>query len=72
MFRQGELFERPKRNRRGWTELDKIRRRIAKLEKRCSDGDATALDMERILKLKELLARREEEAKQKWKNSCGS
>lgn len=72
-MRQGELFGRPEPRRvRAWTELDRVRRRLGRLERRQEEGSVTTQEIEEIPRLRALLRSREAEARAKWKNSFKS
>ncbi len=60
-----------RQRQRGWTELDKLRRRLERLEKKVSDGDYTEKDIEALSKLWTLLGERYSEARVKWAKSFG-
>lgn len=71
---EGSLFpdDPPeKRRRRGWTALDRLRRRIERMNQRIARTGGTERDLERRDRLAGQIARREEEAKRKWKRSFG-
>lgn len=69
---QGDLFGPNKtRSPRGWTELDKIRRRYATLDKKIKSGEYSVGDMEEFSNLKAQIAQRENEARAKWERSFG-
>lgn len=62
----------PKRTRqRGWTELDKLRLRLERLEKKVAEGDYTEKDMDALAKLWTLLGERYTEARVKWAKAFG-
>jgi len=71
MARQSDLFGARVSTPRGWTELDKVRARIQRLEKKADQGDFTAEDLEDLRDLRQTLSARELEASEKWKRSCG-
>ncbi len=66
---QGDLFGKKIRAPRGWTELDKLRRRYALIEKRVKSGDYNSDDLEEFEILKDQIEQRELEAKEKWERS---
>ena len=66
---QGDLFGQKTRTPRGWTELDKLRRRYALVEKRMKSGDYNSEDLEEFELLKQQIEQRELEAKAKWEQS---
>ncbi len=66
---QGDLFGQKARTPRGWTELDKLRRRYAALEKRIKSGDYGSEDLEDFASLTEQIETREKEARDKWDRS---
>lgn len=68
---QGDLFGKKKRTTRGWTELDKIRRRVSYLEKKVFSGDFTSAQMDELATLQVQIKFREKEAKEKWEKSFG-
>jgi hypothetical protein len=68
---QGDLFGPKKRTPRGWTELDKLRRRFAILEKRVASGEFSSNEMEELSNLRAQITLRENEAKAKWEKSFG-
>lgn len=69
---QGDLFG-PKKTRtpRGWTELDRIRRRVSFLEKKVWSGDFTSAQMDELTTLQVQIKARENEAREKWEKSFG-
>ncbi len=69
---QGDLFGKSQPTPRGWTELDKLRRRYASLEKRIVSGEYDAEDADEFHQLKETILEREKEARGKWTQSFGS
>jgi hypothetical protein len=66
----GPLLPRRKRAR-GWTELDRIRTRYAKLSQLVADGEANERQMEEASRLRILIIDRENEARVKWAKSFG-
>jgi|KBSSwiStaDraftv2_1062776.scaffolds.fasta_scaffold03148_31 hypothetical protein len=66
---QGDLFGKKARTPRGWTELDKIRRRYATLEKKVAAGDYTSEEREEHSALGVQIKLRENEAREKWERS---
>jgi hypothetical protein len=72
-MKQGELFERPKRRRRRtWTELDRARRRLQRLERLFMEGSANQKQIDELPRAREALANEEKKAREKWKNCFGS
>ncbi len=72
MFEQGDLFGKArKRTPRGWTELDKLRRRYTALEKKIKSGDYKSDELEELENLKAKIVLRENEARAKWERSFG-
>jgi len=71
---QGELPGMPKKRRkdRAWSDLDRARGRVERLERRYSDGSASVKEMEELPIAKEKLKRLEEEVRDKWKKCFGS
>jgi hypothetical protein len=57
---------------KAWTDLDRIRAMVARLEQRCSDGKATIEEMEELKLAIEKCRFLEEEAMRKWKQCFGS
>lgn len=68
---QGDLFGKKARTPRGWTELDKLRRRFATLEKKVLAGDFTSEEREEHSALAVQIKLRENEARVKWEKSFG-
>jgi hypothetical protein len=66
---QGDLFGPQPRAPRGWTELDKLRRRYGILTDKVMGGEASTKEMEEAHKLAREIVIREEEAMGKWKKS---
>lgn len=60
-----------RKSERGWTELDRIRRRYARLKKLVDDGEASEREMEEAGRLGDLIVVRENEARVKWAKSFG-
>lgn len=60
-----------RKRQRGWTELDKLRRRLERLELKVSSGEYTDKDKEALEKLWILLGERYAEAREKWAKSFG-
>jgi hypothetical protein len=69
---QGDLFGKSQPTPRGWTELDKLRRRYAILEKRIINGEYDEKDVEEFHRIGETIIEREKEARGKWTQSFGS
>lgn len=74
MLEQGELPGMPKKRRkdRAWSNLDRARARVSRLERRYADGSASVKEMEELPLAKRELERLEAEVKVKWKNCFGS
>ena len=70
--KQQDLFGKTKKTERGWTELDKIRRRVAFLEKKVWSGEFTTQEMDELTTLQVQIKAREKEAREKWAKSFGS
>jgi hypothetical protein len=70
--KQRDLFGAVRETPRGWTELDRVRRRYAVLERKVSTGDFTSAEMEEFGTLRAQIALRETEAREKWAKSFGS
>lgn len=68
---QGDLFGKKERTPRGWTELDKIRRRVSFLEKKVWSGEFTSAQMDELTTLQVQIKLREKEAREKWEKSFG-
>jgi len=68
---QGDLFGPRKKTPRGWTELDKIRRRVLFLEKKIWSGEFTTSEMDELTTLQVQIKARENEAREKWAKSFG-
>ena len=66
----GPLPNRRQRQR-GWTELDKLRAKLVRLEKKVAEGDYTEKDITAMTDAWELLATRYVEASEKWAKSFG-
>lgn len=66
----GEL-ENEVETRRGWTELDEIRRRHKQLHAKISHGEADEEEFLEFERIRDLLESREREAKEKWRTSFG-
>lgn len=60
-----------RKSQRGWTELDRIRRRLQRLEARLSAGDYKDGDLDAIVELRQQIVERETEAREKWAKSFG-
>ena len=60
-----------RKRQRGWTELDKLRQKLMRLEKKVFEGDYTEKDVEALSATWELLAKRYVEASEKWANAFG-
>ena len=60
-----------RQRRRGWTELDKLRQRLVRLERKVADGDYTEKDMSALAKTWEILGERYVEASEKWAKAFG-
>jgi uncharacterized coiled-coil DUF342 family protein len=71
---QIELPGMPNKRRkdRAWSDLDRIRKRVERLEQRFLEGSASVREMEELPKAKEKLRKLEEEVKVKWKKCFGS
>lgn len=70
--KQGDLFGPKRPTPRGWTELDKIRRRFSFLEKKIHSGEFSSSEMEEFSTLQAQIRVRESEAKEKWDKSFKS
>ena len=68
---QRDLFGPPEKTRRGWTELDRIRRRYSVLEKKILAGDFKSFEMEEFHNLSAQIIVREREAREAWLKSFG-
>jgi DNA-binding PadR family transcriptional regulator len=69
-LKQGDLFGNEKsRTPRGWTELDRIRKRFDQLERKIKSGDYKDKDLEQLEKLRLLRDKREQEAREAWAKS---
>jgi len=68
---QGDLFGPREKTPRGWTELDKLRRQYATLEKRITQGDYVEKDLSEFHRVGEEIHEREQEARRKWAKSFG-
>jgi hypothetical protein len=72
MAKKGErsdLFGRVEPTPRGWTELDKLRKRYAQLERRVVSGDYESKDLEDMTRISGQITEREKEAREKWAKS---
>lgn len=67
-----DLFGAPTKSTRGWTGLDRIRRRYGRLIGRIADGEASVKEMDDATHMRDLIVAREQEARVKWKKSFGS
>lgn len=70
---QGGLFgglQHPTR-RRAWTDLDRLRRRLERANKKIEESGGTEKDLEKAADLEKKLILREEEARSRWKKSFG-
>jgi hypothetical protein len=56
---------------RGWTELDRLRRRYGILTDKTFSGEITTKELEEAHRLNREIVLREEEAREKWKKSFG-
>lgn len=65
----GDLFGKKQPTPRGWTELDKLRRRFVLLERKIASGEYTASEREEHAALRVQFRLRENEAKEKWERS---
>ena len=68
-LKQGDLFGKPEPEPRGWTELDKLRRKYAQLERRVLSGDYKADELDEMTRISEEIIKREQEAREKWAKS---
>ena len=66
-----DLFGVVVRTDRGWTELDKVRRRFSTLEKKVYSGEFNADEMEEFVMLRAQIEIREKEAREAWAKSFG-
>jgi hypothetical protein len=70
--RQSDLFGTLKEpDPRGWTELDRVRRRYSMLEKKVRAGDFNSQEMDELETLRVQIYARENEAREKWAKSFG-
>jgi hypothetical protein len=69
---RSDLFGVVRLTPRGWTELDRIRRRYSALEKKVHSGDFNSAEMEEFGTLRAQIILREIEAREKWAKSFGS
>lgn len=60
------LFDSPKDEPRGWTDLDELRRRMGLLERRIAAREATLSEWCDLIDLGRLIREREREAAEKW------
>ena len=67
-----DLFGIVKPTERGWTELDKVRRRYSTLERKVRSGDFTSDEMDELETLRVQIHARENEAREKWAKSFGT
>jgi hypothetical protein len=71
-LKQGDLFGGADRaTPRGWTELDKLRRRYSTLEKKVLLGDYNDREIEEFHRLSSKIIEREREAREAWSKSFG-
>lgn len=70
--RQADLFEYFEPEPRGWTELDRLRKRYAQLERRVLSGDYVAKELEELTRISGEIIEREKEAREKWAKSFNS
>jgi hypothetical protein len=61
-----------RRGDRGWTELDRIRRRYDRLVRKVACGEASGRELEEARRLQDTIVAREREAREKWAKSFGS
>ncbi len=59
-------------SQRGWTELDKLRRRYAHLERKILTGDYNESEVREFSMIQDRMIHREREAEEKWVKSFKS
>lgn len=65
-----DLFETPRPGRReSRIGLDRVRAKVARIEKKLDAGEASQAEMEMIASLRRRLTRAEEEAKKEWEKT---
>jgi hypothetical protein len=69
--RKSDLFGPVRETPRGWTELDRVRRRYAVLERKIAAGDFNSAEAEEFGTLRAQIVLRETEASEKWAKSFG-
>lgn len=57
---------------RGWTELDRLRRRYSALERKMETGEYTADEVDEFHRITDEILTREKEAREAWAKSFGS
>jgi len=64
-----DLFGSPEPTPRGWTELDALRKKYQRLERRVLSGEYDTKDLEELTRTSGEIIEREKEAREKWGKS---